>query len=431
MNSRVSWSVDGIDPSVRERAEAAARRAGMSLSDWLNSTIGEPLPPSFSAPSSQRPAMPSRESRDVADIHQRLDSITRQIEQISRPAPRSGDVSRGEAARGEPTVARQLNDAISRLDARLSQISNPAPTRQAQMQEKQRQTDLVERAAAQVYRPAPPLSPASMDFAIAEITARQNELDGPPRQMPPRNGAPTASNAQPAQPMMQAAPAGPDFSSLERHLLKITSQIEALQRPDHVEEFDCRLPQRTRRNPPRHHRGGAAPGDRFARERDSARCPVPPAGSARGRPGRLRQGPGAVRARAGRAGGRPGEGPDPDGRAHRQGGAGVRHRPLRPDRGALRRARRLRRGIRGRPDLLQPRPSGPGAGAADADAVRRAAPAGRARQDPVRRLDRRWCGVGRLGRTDHAAAGRADQPPGRRFRSCGCGTTCGISRAVW
>ena len=195
MNSRVSWSVDGIDPSVRDRAEAAARRAGMTLSDWLNSTIGEPAPPSFSASSNQRPAMPSRESRDVADIHQRLDSITRQIEQISRPAPR-GDTPRGEAARGEPTVARQLNDAISRLDARLSQISNPAPTRQAQMQEKQRQTELVERAEAQVYRPAPPLSPASMDFAIAEITARQNELDSPPpRQMPPRNGAPTAAPA--------------------------------------------------------------------------------------------------------------------------------------------------------------------------------------------------------------------------------------------
>jgi localization factor PodJL len=242
MNSRVSWSVDGIDPSVRDRAEAAARRAGMSLSDWLNSTIGEPVPPSFTTPSHQRPAMPSRESRDVADIHQRLDSITRQIEQISRPAPRGdaprGDTSRGEAPRGEPTVARQLNDAISRLDARLSQISNPAPTRQAQMHEKQRQTELVERAAAQVYRPAPPLSPASMDFAIAEIAARQNELDSPPpRQMPPRNGAPTASPAQPnSAQFMQAVPAGPDFSSLERHLIKITSQIEALQRPDHVEQ---------------------------------------------------------------------------------------------------------------------------------------------------------------------------------------------------
>src|SRR3954453_17056745 len=123
MNSRVSWSVDGIDPSVRERAEAAARRAGMSLSDWLNSTVGEPAPPSFSAPPSPRPGMRSRESRDVADIHQRLDTITKQIEQISRPAPR-GETPRSEARSEPPTVARQLNEAISRLDARLSQISN-------------------------------------------------------------------------------------------------------------------------------------------------------------------------------------------------------------------------------------------------------------------------------------------------------------------
>jgi localization factor PodJL len=222
MNSRVSWNVDAIDPSVRERVEAAARRAGMSLSDWLNSTIGDSAPPNFRAPY----AMPSQESRDVADIHQRLDSITRQIEQISRPLPRN------DAPRSEPAVARQLNDAISRLDARLSQISNPAPARQAeaQMQERQRQADMVERAAAQVYRPSPPISPASLDFAIAEITARQNELDSfAPRQMPPRSAPPTA----PAAP---AAPAGPDFSSLERHLAKITSQIEALQRPDHIEQ---------------------------------------------------------------------------------------------------------------------------------------------------------------------------------------------------
>jgi hypothetical protein len=47
MNSRVSWSAEGIDPSVRERAEAAARRAGMSLNDWLNSTIGASGPSDF------------------------------------------------------------------------------------------------------------------------------------------------------------------------------------------------------------------------------------------------------------------------------------------------------------------------------------------------------------------------------------------------
>jgi localization factor PodJL len=226
MNSRVSWSVEGIDPSVRERAEAAARRAGMSLNDWLNSTIGESAPPNFRAPQ-DRPyqPLPSQDAKEVADIHQRLDSITRQIEQISRPAPRN------DAPRNEPGVAKQLNDAISRLDARLSQISDPAPARQAQRQDTQRQGEMVERAAAQVYRPSPPLNPGTLDFAIAEITARQSELDNfSPRPMPPRAAPPIAPAMQPS------IPSGPDFSGLERHLLKITSQIEALQRPDGIEQ---------------------------------------------------------------------------------------------------------------------------------------------------------------------------------------------------
>src|SRR5258708_12762664 len=92
MNSRVSWSVEDIDPSVRERAEAAARRAGMSLNDWLMSTIGDSTPPNFRAMTDQRmadqrPMSPSQETRDVADIHQRLDAITRHIEQIPQPSP--------------------------------------------------------------------------------------------------------------------------------------------------------------------------------------------------------------------------------------------------------------------------------------------------------------------------------------------------------
>jgi localization factor PodJL len=226
MNSRLSWSVEGIDPTVRERAEAAARRAGMSLSDWLNSTIGDFTPPDFGAPTDPRPVPPSRQTPDVLDIHQRLDSIKRQIEQISRPAPR-GDAPRNDAARSEPAVARQLNDAISRLDARLAQISNPAPAKPTKFQDDQRQADLVERAAAQVYRPSPPISPASLDFAVAEIAARQNELDqAAPRSLPPLS----------APPMVPATPTGPDFSSLERHLIQITSQIEALQRPDEIEQ---------------------------------------------------------------------------------------------------------------------------------------------------------------------------------------------------
>ncbi|MCK1716315.1 tetratricopeptide repeat protein [Bradyrhizobium sp. 141] len=273
MNSRVSWSVDGIDPSVRERAEAAARRAGMSLNDWLNSTLGETAPPNFRESYDQRPQAPhvpsqapSQESREVADIHQRLDAITQQIERISKPAQRQDssrqDPSRQESSRPdvsrEQGVARQLNDAISRLDARLSQISKPQQPqpqqppaqRPAPADTRQRQADAVERAAAQVYRNSPPLSPASFDVAVAEITARQSELDGfTPRQMPPRAApsiAPDAAAFAPPMAPMAAPPApayappppqaGPDFSSLERHLLKITSQIESLQRPDNTEQ---------------------------------------------------------------------------------------------------------------------------------------------------------------------------------------------------
>jgi localization factor PodJL len=251
MNSRVSWSIDGIDPSVRERAEAAARRAGMSLNDWLNSTITDSVPPDFQArPPAARPSYArdtyARETRDVADIHERLDSITRQIEQISQPAQRN-DAPRNEAPGSAPGVARQLNDAISRLDARLAQISNPAPAArpapvQHPIKDKQRQAEMVERAAAQVYRPSPPISPASFDSAIAEIAARQNELDTiAPRAISPRS-APSIAPSLPTAPAMAPPPpprpefASPDFSSLERHLFKITSQIEALQRPDITEQ---------------------------------------------------------------------------------------------------------------------------------------------------------------------------------------------------
>src|SRR5579871_1719574 len=230
MNSRVSWSGEGIDPAVRERAEAAARRAGVSLDDWLNVNMGDATPPNFRNPQGQRPAMAAQQNRDVADIHERLDAITRQIEQISHGRPRN------DAARSEPAVAKQLNDAIARLVARLSQIANPAPAGRREVQEKQRQSDMVERAAAQVYRPSPPLNPGSFDSAIAEISARQNELDNfaapMMRSAPPIAPAPAYAPSAPAY----APPPGPDFSSLERHLLNITGQIESLRRPDHIDQ---------------------------------------------------------------------------------------------------------------------------------------------------------------------------------------------------
>lgn len=205
MTARVSWSVDGIEPSVRERAEASARHAGMSLGDWLNSAIGTP-------------SAGPRETQDVAEIHKRLDSISRQMEQMSR-APG--------APKNDPAVARQLNDAISRLDARLSQISAstqpPAPPYQA--------PPAARAAPVMPAAMSPTMSP--MDFSIAEIVARQGELNGAPRAMPQSSTRmPPPSFVNHAPPIQPQA----DFSGLERQLSQITSQIEMLRRPDGIEQ---------------------------------------------------------------------------------------------------------------------------------------------------------------------------------------------------
>lgn len=213
MNSRVSWSVDGIDPSVRDRAEAAARRAGMSLNDWLNANLGgqQDSPASPMPGHSMSPA--AREAHDVADIHQRLDSITRQIERLAPSQPRNDG------------VARQLNDAISRLDARLNRAPEPAPARPQQSYPQQTYQQ-------PSYQPSPSITPVSLDDAIAEIAARQSQLDG---RAPPR----PAPTMMPVVPMMAPplAPPMPDLSGLERQLFNITNQIDALRRPDHsVEE---------------------------------------------------------------------------------------------------------------------------------------------------------------------------------------------------
>lgn len=210
MNSRVSWSVDGIDPSVRERAEAAAHRAGMSLNDWLNFSLNTPSNTNASAT-----PLAARDTHDVTDIHQRLDSITRQIERLAPSAQPRND-----------GVARQLNDAISRLDARLNRAAEPAPQPS--------------------YQPSPSISPISLDDAIAQIAARQSQLDGRTPAQPRPAPAMPAMNPTAGSPMGLAmapatappiAPPMPDLSGLERQLFNITNQIDALRRPDHnVEE---------------------------------------------------------------------------------------------------------------------------------------------------------------------------------------------------
>ncbi|HEU4651091.1 MAG TPA: hypothetical protein VFS49_06725, partial [Croceibacterium sp.] len=174
MNSGASWNERGLSPELYQAAREAARRAGMSVEEWLDSTFGN------GANANPKPA-----AREDA-------------------AP---------SLRGA-----RLSDTVAKLNARLEQLtSGRGPSESG-------------RSAAVEPKDAAPLAPDSLgiDQAIAEIAARQRALDEAPAAPPP------AAVFQPAY----QAPAAPamDFSSLERQLSQITAQIESLRQPSGVED---------------------------------------------------------------------------------------------------------------------------------------------------------------------------------------------------
>ena len=254
MNSRVSWSVEGIDPSVRERAEAAARRAGMSLNDWLNSTLGDSARPRFS----QAPTISPRRCR----ARRRPTSPTSTSGWIRSPARSSRFRSPGRAAMCRAVMPRSDAPAQRRPARRTGR--RPAIERRDLAPRRAAVADLQSGAATgpDAGQAAPgrdgrargqpgvsPLAPAQPGVvrfrdrgnrrAPERTRCSRTPVDAAAQraaQSSSSDGAAMAPAMPMAPPMQPAAPAGPDFSSLERHLLKITSQIEALQRPDGIEQ---------------------------------------------------------------------------------------------------------------------------------------------------------------------------------------------------
>jgi len=232
MRFGVPWSVKGIRPEARETARAAARRSGMSLGEWLNSVIIQQAEQDGVDPHADDDA--DAYGEEIASVNERLDKLTRRIEQLARTGPEAYAPKR---SRNEPD---QIAELIARLDRRLDQFANAA-------------------------RPAPVMPniqlPPGLDRAIAEIAARQRALNGnaapPPQQpraphtIPPRVPEPATVPAPPLVPApappQDLAPAPPpppalpppapaplpaqDLSGLEDQLRRITDQIETLRKP--------------------------------------------------------------------------------------------------------------------------------------------------------------------------------------------------------
>ena len=229
MKFGVPWSVKGIRPEARETAKEAARRSGMPLGEWLNSVILQ-----------QAGEFDDEDAYGAADmsaVHERLDDITRRLDQFSRKGPEAYAPRRQRNA--QPNAAPdndQLVQLISRLDQRIEQLAHlprmmapyapPAPGWPAP----QPVAAMPPPIPGPALRPPmpPPAMPAGLDRAVADIAARQRSLNGGAMGAPPPAALPLAASTPGYMP-------GPvpsqDLSGLEEHLRQITDQIETLRRP--------------------------------------------------------------------------------------------------------------------------------------------------------------------------------------------------------
>ena len=196
MKFGVPWGSKGIRPEAREAAKEAARRAGMSLDDWLDSVIAKEAAQGGGAVSSNM-----TERKEPGEISHRVDP----------PA------QKGPAAYAPPRI-------------RNEQPAEPAagPDRRPPM----------------ASPPAVPLPPA-LEKALAEISARQHTLSdkaapaepSTPPVEPPSDTAPKAMPPQVAPP--RTVPPAQNLAGLEAQLRDITAQIETLRQPGVAEAIDA------------------------------------------------------------------------------------------------------------------------------------------------------------------------------------------------
>ncbi len=122
MKPGIPWSVKGIEPEVREAAKHAARKAGLTLGEWLNTVIldqseeaGAEKPAETAAAEeyfgdSRKPA-PRREETTV-----RLEDIAQQLSRLAQRERESATIMPYEAPRAPHEDSAALNRIIDRID---------------------------------------------------------------------------------------------------------------------------------------------------------------------------------------------------------------------------------------------------------------------------------------------------------------------------
>ena len=179
MKFSVLANLKEIQPETRDTAEQVARRAAISLEEWLNSMITQP----------------------AAGVRSPADNELRGNETAAAPLQFDGPVQRRQQLTRTGTAAYAPKRSRGEADAPIASELAPPPPRQEMPNVR---------------------LPPSFERAVAEIVARQRVLNG--------RAAPE-SRQQPPECFTDVPPAQ-DLSGLEVQLRQITAQIEPLRKPD-------------------------------------------------------------------------------------------------------------------------------------------------------------------------------------------------------
>jgi localization factor PodJL len=165
MNSGASWNERGLSPELYQAAREAAKRAGMSVDEWLSSTFGNPAAPANGKSERDSPSLRgARLSDTVAKLNARLEQLT-----SGRPSPDAGRSAPAEPSARDrsPPLAPEpgepgIDQIIAEIAARQSALEEaPLPAASWQPEE----------------TPAPDFS--SLERQLSHITAQIESLRRP------------------------------------------------------------------------------------------------------------------------------------------------------------------------------------------------------------------------------------------------------------
>lgn len=178
MAQDTDWLIQGVRPEVREAAKIAARRAGMSVGDWLNrtimATVREELGGAGKASgNAQLPALP------MADLVKAIEMLATEVKEQNRRTTEQIEVrSRELAERAFVPVAESVANLERNLDDKLGRLNGLDDVAEVIGKVKE-SGDKADKAS---------LALAPLERTVLKMAERLEELDGGGRRPQQRPG---------------------------------------------------------------------------------------------------------------------------------------------------------------------------------------------------------------------------------------------------